>query len=285
MQIYRGMDIGTAKVPEEDRQVPHYGLDIADPGEPYSAALFQDYARNAFKDIEGRGKVPILCGGTGFYIRAAIDDYRFPKGEQEDNPVRKLYEEKLEDLGPQGLWRLLEERDPASASIIHPNNSKRVIRAFELLESGTDYATQADNLKNIEQVYPACMICISIDRDILNERISDRIDNMRETGLIEEVEGLLGKGFREGLTASQAIGYKEIVRALDGEITMDAAFDDIKTATRRYAKRQRSWFRADKRYRRIDGNDGDIDSMLEQSMAILDTFKEEEDIEKGTGCD
>lgn len=273
MQIYKGMDIGTAKVDEKDRVVPHYGLDLVDPGTSYSAALFQEYARDAIKKIESAGREAILCGGTGFYIRAVIDDYDFPKGEQDANPFREYYQELLNEIGNVELWKILQNKDPESAALIHPNNSKRVIRALEMLEDGKNYSVQVNNLKNIEQVIPANFIYIDVDKDILNKRINERVDEMRDAGLVDEVEGLLDKGLRSALTSSQAIGYKEIVSALDGEITFDEAFEQIKTATRRYAKRQRSWFRADSRYHKIDGDDGDLQRMLADTLEIIDTFE------------
>lgn len=272
MQIYKGMDIGTAKVPKGERSVPHFGIDIVSPDQSYSAALFQDYSRKCFDEIASRGATPILCGGTGFYIRAALDDYSFPKGEQENNPIRDHYQKVLEEKGPQELWNILASKDLRSAQVIHPNNSKRVIRALELLDEGVSYADQVDNLKEIKQVVPAVLIKIDVDRDILNARINDRVDSMRDAGLIEEVKGLLDAGYRDYITSSQAIGYKEIVCALDGEMTIDDAFDEIKTATRRYAKRQRSWFRADKRYHAINGDDGDIERMVDDAIKIIDTF-------------
>ena len=273
MQIYKGMDIGTAKMAPNEREVEHFGIDIVDPGTPYSAALFQSYARDRISDIEASGRVPVLCGGTGFYIRAAIDDYEFPKGEQVNNPVRARYQKLFKEAGAQALWEALNERDPESAKLIHPNNVKRVIRAFELLEEGESYASQAEKLKSIPQAVPAIMLLIDVDRDILNERINERVDKMRDEGLVDEVKGLLEHGFRDALTSAQAIGYKEIVAALDGQMTMDEAFESIKTATRRYAKRQRSWFRADSRYHGINGNDGDIPTMLDEAIKIIDTLQ------------
>lgn len=272
MQIYKGMDIGTAKVGEHDREVPHFGIDIVDPDSSYSAALFQAYARDAIKKIKADGRLPILCGGTGFYIRAVVDDYDFPKGDQDNNPVRDYYQKRLNDIGPEALWRILDEKDPESAALIHPNNTKRVIRALELLAAGEKYSTQVDNLKKIEQVMPAVFIYIDVDRDVLNNRICARVDDMRDRGLVDEVKSLLDMGFRKALTSSQAIGYKEIVSALDGEISLDEAFEQIKLATRRYAKRQRSWFRADSRYKTVDGNDGDLERMLADTLKIIDTF-------------
>ena len=141
-QVYCGMDIGTGKVLPNERLVRHHCLDIVDPGEPYSVALFQKHARQSFEEISNRGKRAILCGGTGFYIRAAIDAYDFPKGEQANNPIREAYWAYRDENGVEALWLLLKDKDPASAAIIPENDVKRVIRAFELLEEGTSYAEQ-----------------------------------------------------------------------------------------------------------------------------------------------
>ena len=220
MQVYKGMDIGTAKVPPHEREVPHFGFDLVNPGQPYSAALFQDYARTCFADIRTRNKTAILCGGTGFYVRAAIDDFQFPAGEQTHNPIREQYQGFLEANGPGALWELLKEKDPKSASVIAPADSKRVIRAFELLEEGESYARQKERFATIPQKYPAVFLGLAVDPDILRQRIDERVDAMFDEGLIAEVEGLLKAGFREGITAPQAIGYKEVVAALDNKITI-----------------------------------------------------------------
>lgn len=271
MQIYRGMDIGTGKVPPSERRVPHFGLDLVDPGTPYPAALFQPYARACFADIRSRGHVPFLVGGTGLYVRAAIDDYRFPEGEQVDNPVREHYTRIAEEQGSDALWRLLEQRDPASADVIHPHNVRRVVRAFELLEEGKSYAAQKEALQHIAPYEQALFIGLAVDADLLRARIDRRVDVMVEEGLVDEVTTLLQEGFREGLTAGQAIGYKEIVAALDGQCTLVEAIDAIKLATRRYAKRQRTWFRKDTRIRWIDAN-GNEDTM---TTAALDVLRQE----------
>ena len=271
MQIYRGMDIGTGKVPPSERRVPHFGLDLVDPGTPYSAALFQPYARACFADIRSRGHVPFLVGGTGLYVRAAIDDYRFPEGEQVDNPVREHYTRIAEEQGSDVLWKLLEQRDPASADVIHPHNVRRVVRAFELLEEGKSYAAQKEALQHIAPYEQALFIGLAVDADLLRARIDRRVDAMVEEGLVDEVTTLLQEGFREGLTAGQAIGYKEIVAALDGQCTLVEAIDAIKLATRRYAKRQRTWFRKDTRIRWIDAN-GDEDTL---TAAALDVLRQE----------
>jgi len=254
MQVYRGMDIGTGKVPASDRRVPHWGLDLVDPGEPFSVALFQEYARKTAAEIDARGKRVVLCGGTGLYIRGVIDGYDYPKGNQVGNPVREKYTALLGEIGPEALWEMLREVDPASAALVHPNNTKRVIRAFELLAEGTTYAEQNANLQVIPQVIPAVFLALAVDPTLLAERIERRVDGMFDAGLVNEVKGLLDRGLRGAVTAPQAIGYKEVVAALDGECTMDEAADQIKLATRRYAKRQRSWFRADSRAQWVDAN-------------------------------
>lgn len=254
MQVYRGMDIGTGKVPSQQRRVPHHGLDLIGPGEPYSAALFQAYARERFADIAARGARPFLVGGTGFYVRAAIDDYDFPPGDQTDNPVRERWRRFAEERGGDALWEELRRVDPQSAETIHPHEVKRVIRAFELLATGESYARQRERLRRLPQAVDAVFIGLAVDPGVLRERISARVDSMMASGLVQEVKGLLDQGLREGITAPQAIGYKEIVAALDGRCTLDEAVADIKHATCRYAKRQRTWFRRDARIHWLDAD-------------------------------
>ena len=269
MQVYRGMDIGTGKVPVEERAVPHHGLDLVNPGEPFSAALFQEYARQCFDDISARGKTAVMCGGTGFYVRAAIDDYDFAEGAQVGNEVRDRYLRIAEERGPHELWLLLKEADPESAAVIPENDVKRVVRAFEMLSSGESYAARKEGLAHIPQRVPAVMIGLQVDPDILRARISKRVDGMVADGLVDEVQRLLDEGFREGVTSPQAIGYKEIVEAIDGRITLEEAVDQIKAATCRYAKRQRTWFRKDKRIRWIDADDGDLERMTACCMGMI----------------
>lgn len=263
MQIYRSMDIGTAKIPASEQQVAHHLIDIIDPGQSYSAQQFQDQARAAFQDVYDRGKVPILCGGTGFYVQAALEDMRFPEGEQDDNPVRTFYESFQEKEGNEALWKLLNEKDPASAALIHPNNFKRVIRALEMHEEGVSYAEQSKNIKALPEAVWSLRFFLQIDPLVLAERINERVDIMREAGLVEEVEHLIEQGFESALTAPQAIGYKEIIAAKRGEMTLDEAFTQIKTATRRYAKRQRSWFRRDKRLIILDAEHNSTEALTD----------------------
>ena len=247
MQVYRGMDIGTAKTPEAERRVPHHCIDIAEPGSAYSAALFQADARRAIQDIAGRGLVPVVCGGTGLYIRAALDEMAFPEGDLE-TPVRRRYEDLAGELGPDGLHAVLRERDPHAASTIHPHNVRRVIRALEMAEAGVSYADQVARFSTRTPYYPGTRYFgLTVERRELYDRIDRRVDAMIANGLPAEVESLVAAGLRSALTAAQAIGYKELVPVIDGTGNLAAAVETIKRGTRRYAKRQLTWFRADDR--------------------------------------
>lgn len=277
MQIYRGMDIGTGKVLARDRRVPHFGLDIVDPGEAYSASLFQAYARTCFSEISARGKLPILCGGTGFYVRAAIDDYQFPKGDQVENPVRARYLRMAEEEGGAAVWEELDRLDHRSALAVHPNNVKRVIRALEMHFEGVSYADQVEKLKALPQAVPAIMVGLEVERIVLYERINARVDAMVADGLVEEVSALLNKGYYEGLTAQQAIGYKEIVAHLEGTCSLDEAIESIKQSTRRYAKRQISWFKSDPRITWVDATSYDVERLGREAwLAWLEGAAEHE---------
>ena len=270
MQIYGGMDIGTGKLPVSERIVPHYGFDLVQPGEPYSAALFQTYARACFSDIAARNHRAVLCGGTGLYVRAAIDAYEFPAGEQVGNPVRERWTAFAEAHGAQALWDELQRRDPDSAAVVHPNNVRRVVRAFELLAEGRSYAEQKRNLAAVPPAVDAVQFGLAVTPEVLNARIDARVDAMMEAGLVDEVRGLLDAGLREGLTAPQAIGYKEIVEALEGRCSMGEAVAAIKQATRRYGKRQRTWFRRDGRIHWIDADAGDAHAVAREILSQLD---------------
>lgn len=265
MQIYRGMDIGTAKVPASERAVAYHCIDILDPGEPYSAALFQHDARAAIEDIRLRGRLPIICGGTGFYVRAALDDMDFAPGDAE-NPVRLKYMHLLEELGSDALHELLGQRDPESAALIHPHNVRRVIRAFEMLEEGESYAERKRAFATLPVCIPSIKLALDVERQTLYERIDKRVDVMIENGLVDEVRHLLDKGFRDGLTAPQAIGYKEIVAYLEGDIMLDEAIVQVKQATRRYAKRQLSWLRRDSEIIWLHADEGITDTLIQRTI-------------------
>jgi tRNA dimethylallyltransferase len=252
MQVYRGMDIGTAKPPASTRRVPYWCLDIVDPGTPYSAALYQQAARRAIEDIAARSMIPVLTGGTGLYVRAALDDLLFPSGEQKDNAVRRYYEDYAEQNGAPALYELLSDRDPDSAAVIHQNNTRRVIRALEMLDGGLPYAEQRAGFSSRESVYDTTLVGLTMERDRLYRLIDDRVDSMIDSGLLGEVERLLDAGLRATLTASQAIGYKEFVPVVEGKVDVEEAVAAVKQASRRYAKRQLTWFRADPRIVWID---------------------------------
>ncbi len=272
MQIYRGLDIGTGKVLPDEMRVPHCGIDIVEPGMTYSAALFQEYARNCIQDIQSRGKTAVLCGGTGFYIRSVIDDYDFSEGEQDSNPIREKYQIISESKSNMEMWELLKSKDEKSASVIEPNDLKRVIRALELFERGESYAKNREGLKNIPEKIPSVWIGLNVDRDILAQRISARVDKMVENGLVDEVKSLVDDGFRDALCSPKAIGYREIIDYLDGNITLEQAVKNIKTNSRRYAKRQRTWFRAEKRINWIDADIPDFDSLTKESLTIINRY-------------
>lgn len=269
MQVYRGMDIGTAKVPEAERRVPHFGLDLVDVDEPYSAALYQSYARSVISEQHQALTPVIMAGGTGLYIQAALDDLRFPEGDQADNPVREKYTALAQEKGPHAVWDILNSLDEASAAEIHPHNLKRVVRALEMLEAGESYADRVHGLALADPIIPAVFVGLAMDREVLYQRVNARVDRMREQGLIEEVSGLMDAGFEDALTSRQAIGYKEIIDALHGQCSMDEAFSQIKQATRRYAKRQMTWFRREKRIQWLDVTDASREDMVERAVEAL----------------
>lgn len=269
MQVYRGMDIGTAKPPQTTRRVPYHCIDVVEPGEPYSAALFQRDSRAAIDSCRRRGVLPIVCGGTGLYVRAALDDFEFPEGEQVSNPVRSHYEAIARRDGPAALHALLANRDPKSAGLIHPNNVRRVVRALEMLEQGVTYADQAKGFSRRQSIYRARFLGLTMAREVLYDAIGKRVDAMLAAGLLDEVEHLLKAGFRSALTAAQAIGYKELVPVLENDSPLDEAVEAIKAATRRYAKRQLTWFRADPRITWLDVTDLSLSQRLRAAIEAL----------------
>lgn len=269
MQIYRGMDVGTGKVLPAEQRVPHFGIDIVRPGEPYSASLFQRYGRGVVDGLDAEGRPCIVCGGTGFYIRAVLDDYRFPAGDQVGNAVRDRYNSLVRSAGPQAVWRELNARDPESAALIHPNDAKRVVRAFELLEDGTSYARQHAGLKTIRPFYPAVYLGLAVEPSVLRARIDARVERMFDNGLVEEVRGLLDQGLRGALTAGQAIGYKQVVAFLDGAVGLEACKDQIKVATHQYAKRQRTWFRKDARITWLGADELDFGMLTKSALRVI----------------
>lgn len=269
MQVYRGMDIGTAKTPVAERLVPLRCIDLVDPGEPYSVALYAQAAHQAIDELCARGVPAVVCGGTGLYVRAAVEDMEFPAGEQVENPLRRRYEALAADMGPERFHELLNERDPKSAELIHPNNVRRVVRAFELLEQGTSYAEEHKTLHDRIDRRPTLHVGLRTPREVLYERINSRVDAMLATGLLDEVRGLVDRGFADTLTARQAIGYKEILDVFEGTCTLQEAAERVKQATRRYAKRQMTWFKADNRIHWVDVIDQTPDEIAQKILNDL----------------
>lgn len=252
MQVYRGMDIGTAKTPPAERRVPYHCIDLVEPGMPYSAALYQHDARTAIEEAADRGTGAVVVGGTGLYVRAALDEFTFPAGALRED-TRTDLERRAHDEGGDALHAELAALDPQAAARIHPNNVRRTIRALEMLAQGRRYSEQSEGFRNREAHYPGTtFVGLTMDRDTLYARIDERVDVMFRTGLLEEVRELVEAGYREAITAMQAIGYKELLPVLDGEASVGDASAQIKQASRRYAKRQLSWFRADPRIHWLD---------------------------------
>ena len=247
MQVYRGMDIGSAKVTvEEMRGVPHHLIDCADPSENWNVVRFQKEARRAVQDIASRGRLPILCGGTGFYIQALLYDIDFTQME-ENTPLRDRLSALAAEKGPEAVHALLLEKDPASAAAIHPNNLKRVIRAIEFMEeSGGSIAAHNSQQRERESAYRSVFFVLTMDRARLYERIDRRVDIMMERGLVEEVARLRAMEIQRDSTSMQGIGYKQVYGYLDGEYDLEEAVRLIKRDTRHFAKRQLTWFKREK---------------------------------------
>ncbi|MBF8252427.1 MAG: tRNA dimethylallyltransferase [Actinobacteria bacterium] len=245
MQIYRGMDIGTAKLSVEEREgIVHHLLDVLDVNQDSTVAWYQSAARAAITDIHARGKCAIVVGGTGLYIKSILDELNFP---DTDPAVRKNLEKELESIGLNALFERLEKLDPAAAIAIDRANSRRVIRALEVIEI-TGKPFTANLPREASTRYPdAAQFGLVMDREKLNERISARVDRMWDEGFVSEVETLLGRGIKDGRTAQLALGYSQIIAYLDGRISQDEAREDTKRATRQYARRQETWFSRDAR--------------------------------------
>ncbi|WAA10802.1 tRNA (adenosine(37)-N6)-dimethylallyltransferase MiaA [Fervidibacillus albus] len=241
MQIYRGMDIGTAKIsPDEMNGIPHHLLDIKDPRESFSVAEFQQLVRKKITEISNRNRLPILVGGTGLYVQSVIYDYQFP--DVEDEKVRKQLEKQVEEKGIDFLFHQLQQIDREYARLIHPNNRRRLIRALEVYYATGKTMTEWKLNQKIEAVYDSVVIGLTMERSRLYERINDRVDEMIANGLVEEAKRLYDQGLTN-VQATQAIGYKELFAYFDGTVTFDEAVANLKQNTRKFAKRQFTWFR------------------------------------------
>jgi tRNA dimethylallyltransferase len=249
MQLYRGMDIGTAKLgPDERRGVPHHLLDVWDVTETASVADYQRMARETIAGIHARGRVPLLVGGSGLYIRAVIDDLDFPGT---DPDLRARLEASLAEVGPARLHARLASLDPVAAASILPGNGRRVVRALEVIEmTGRPFSASMPSYDDAKEY--ATQLGLTVPRPELDERIALRVERMWSAGLVEEVRRLEAQGLREGLTASRALGYAQVLSFLSGEWSEERAREETVRLTRRFARRQESWFRRDPRVRWID---------------------------------
>ncbi len=247
MQVYRRMDIGSAKMmPEQMGDVPHHLIDIMEPTEEFNVVVFQKLARQAMEEIYGRGHIPILVGGTGFYIQAVLYDIDFTEND-EDTAFRNELEEIARTQGSETLYERLRRIDPESCQIIHANNVKRVIRAIEFYEkTGTKISEHNKKQRQNTSPYTFAYFVLNDDRDRLYGRIEARVDAMMEQGLVEEVSRLAREGCASGMVSMQGLGYKEILSYLEGRLTLEEAVYQIKRDTRHFAKRQLTWFRRER---------------------------------------
>ncbi|WFF71449.1 tRNA (adenosine(37)-N6)-dimethylallyltransferase MiaA [Proteiniclasticum sp. QWL-01] len=245
MQIYRGMDIGSAKIkPEDMRGVPHHLLDFLDPATAFSAAEYQTLALKTIEQIHERGHIAILTGGTGLYINSVIYPLGFTAADRSDE-IRRKYEDVLRDQGREALHQLLQQQDPVSAGRIHANNVKRVIRALEVQEMTGRAFSEYGEEKVLRQDLEIYYYWISMDRARLYDRINRRVDVMMAEGLLEEVRSLQAQGLGPMHQSMQGIGYKELLHCLEGKVSLEEAVDQIRQGSRNYAKRQMTWFRND----------------------------------------
>ncbi|RYG79082.1 tRNA (adenosine(37)-N6)-dimethylallyltransferase MiaA [Yimella sp. RIT 621] len=261
-QLYRGMDIGTAKMPLEQRRgVPHHQLDVLEVTEEASVAAYQRDSRRDIDSILDRGHVPVLVGGTGLYVRAALDVLDIPPT---DPGVREHFERRAATEGILALYSLLRQRDPNAAANILPSNERRVIRALEVIElTGRPFSA---TMPRREFLRPTVMLGLDADRSVLDQRIDRRTMAMWDDGLVDEVRALDATGLRDGRTASRAIGYTQVLRQLDAELTEAEAIEDTARATKRLARRQFSWFRPDPR---ITWLPHDASDLMDRALEVI----------------
>jgi tRNA dimethylallyltransferase len=263
MQLYRGMDVGTAKLSLEERQgVPHHVLDIWDVRRSADVATYQRIARGALDELRSLGRTPVVVGGSGLYVRALLDDLDFPGT---DPDVRSALEAELASVGPAPLYERLRASDPEAAAAIEPNNARRIVRALEVVTLRGSFTARLPQPRALAA--NTVTIGLEISRDALDQRIAERVDRMWSAGFVDEVRTLAEQeGLREGRTASRALGYAQILRVLDGELTEAQAIDDTVRSTRRFARRQESWFRKDGRTHWLAYDSPDL---LAQALTLI----------------
>ena len=278
MQVYKYMDIGSAKIrPVEMQGVKHYLIDELEPDEEFHVVRFQQMAKEAMEEIYVKGKIPIVVGGTGFYIQALLYDIDFTESN-EDNTYRQELEQLVNEKGAEHLHDMLREVDPVSANTIHANNVKRVIRALEFFRQTGEKISEHNEKERVkESPYDFCYFVLNDDREKLYNRINLRIDQMLEEGVVGEVQSLKDKGYTRDMVSMQGLGYKEILDYLNGECTLEDAIYILKRDTRHFAKRQLTWFRRERDVIWVDkpSYNYDEDKILE---AMLKSIRERTDI-------
>ena len=272
MQVYRHMDVGSAKVTKEEMEgIPHYLIDILEPQEDFNVVTFQTLALQAMSEIYSHGSIPIITGGTGFYIQALLYDIDF-KENDEKNPIREELEQLAKDLGekaPEALHEKLSQIDPEAAKQIHANNIKRVIRAIEYLrQTGEKISEHNKEMRQKESPYNFLYYVLTRDRKTLYERIDRRVDIMMENGLVDEVKKLKAMGCHRGQTSMQGLGYKEILDYLDGSCSLEDAVYILKRDTRHFAKRQLTWCSSERcvRWMDMEGYQGNTRQILDEIL-------------------
>ena len=275
MQVYKGLDIGTAKIKENEKEgIPHHLFDIKEPTESFSVAEYQSTVRSCIEDIRNRGKQPIIVGGTGLYIQSILFDFRFTE-EAGDEKIRAELEKELKQKADRKrLYSRLQKLDPSSAEKIHPNNYRRLIRALEIIEVTGKTKNEHEQGTGEIPMYDHLIVGLALEREVLYERINQRVDQMMEDGLIEEARGLWENGVRN-VQSVQAIGYKELYQYFEDLMTLDDAIELIKKNTRHYAKRQMTYFRNKVKISWFDAN-ADRGNIADEILSILKGFEEAE---------
>lgn len=272
MQVYKYMDIGSAKIrPEEMQGVPHHLVDVLKPEEEFHIVRFQEMAKKAMNEIYAKGRIPILVGGTGFYIQAITREIDFTEAVQEDGYRREL-EELAKREGAEALHKMLEKADPVSAKEIHANNVKRVIRALEFYhQNGMPISTHNQEQKEHKSPYNLAYFVLNAPRELLYERIDQRVDEMLKSGLLDEIESLKARGYYRGMVSMQGLGYKEMLAYLDGEYPLEEAVRILKRDTRHFAKRQLTWFRREQEVIWVNKDEFSYedDRILEYMLSVL----------------
>lgn len=253
MQVYKNMNIGTGKPsPKQQTLIRHHLIDVVSPIESFSVAQYQKLAREAVREVISRRRLPIIVGGTGLYVKAVIDELEFPEGLL-DSENRKELEKKAKEEGGEALYQDLKRLDPEAAENIHPHNVRRIIRALEVIESTKKPFSHFQKKWNRRiSIYHTAVFGLGLPREHLYKNIDKRLDEMIEAGLIDEVKALVKEGYREAITSKQALGYKELIDYLDGNINLKQAKEQIKQGTRNFAKRQLTWFKREPRLKWID---------------------------------